>query len=186
MLGGIDPIIIFSFPLKPKIPTLTAVPGLPTVVDTFLQESGLPIPIYLSKSLGIQIESENTAIDIDTEPKAKEDGGTPEVSQRGLNSVVTINFFVEKNSIILTVLLGLVDMAFSKLVSREYSVTYLNGPIVIFSGLLHGFTANQGSDDTLMRLSLQISKANQKTTEPDDTRFYLPRVTGATPILGGS
>jgi hypothetical protein len=86
-----------------------------------------------------------------------------------------------KDSILLSVLLAFMDQAFQKVVSKNYSVTYLNGATTVFGGLLHGFSTSTDEDTNLIRIVLQISKANQDTPTPANLIFTLPKITGATP-----
>jgi hypothetical protein len=76
-------------------------------------------------------------------------------------------------------------MIFQRVVSREYSVSYLNGPTTVFNGLLHKLRTSVDADTDLMRISLQISKANQSKATPDSGVGTLTKVTGTTPIAGG-
>jgi hypothetical protein len=186
MLGGIAPVLIFSFPLSPKSATFNAIAGIPLIGETIAKNVGLPIPLYLDEKLtGLYVESETKAIDIDTVVQPRNDGGAPLVDQRGLNSLITVNMLASKDSILLSVLLALNDIVFSKVVSKEYNVSYLNGSTAIFGGLLHGFSTQNGSDDDLIRIVLQLSKANQQGTTPNNVVSVLPKITGAIPVAGG-
>ncbi len=183
MLNGISPLLIFSF--KPALTTalFSGLAGIPVVGD-ILPRIGIPIPVYLNEQLtGVFIESESKAIDIDTEVHAKYNGDPPAVEQRGLNNLVTINMFANKDSIMLAVLLAMNDMIFSRVVSQDYAVSYINGSTTIFNGLLHGFSTNQGSNDDLVRIVMQISKSNQSKPTPGSITAPLKKITGAVPIV---
>lgn len=183
MLNGIAPLIIFNFPLFTEGETFNAISGIPVVGNFLTENIGVPIPIYLDEKIsGVFIESESKALDIDTETKVRYDGKPPDVKQRGVTNLITVNMLAKKNSDYLAVLLALNDMVFSRLVASRYNVTYLNGPTTVFNGLLHGFSAQASNDDDLMRITLQISKANLKATIEPPGRFALPKITGATPV----
>lgn len=183
MLNGLAPLLIFNFPVLSGGETFNAISGIPLVGDFLAANIGVPIPIYLDEKItGIFIESESKALDIDTESKQRFDGQPPEVKQRGITNLITINMLANKDSDYLAVLLALNDMVFSRVVARNYNVSYLNGATTVFNGLLHGFSAQASNDDTLMRLTLQISKANLKATIEPPGRFVLPKITGAIPV----
>jgi hypothetical protein len=182
MLGGLAPILIFTFPVVPKSPTFNAIDGIPLIGNFLAENVGVPIPIYLDERLtGVYVESETKAIDIQTTVEAKTEAGTPDVSQRGLDNLVTINMIALKTSVTLSALLALCDMAFQKVVAQEYKVSYLNGSTTVFNGLLHGFQTQVDSDNELVRITLQLSKSNQNLgNKPVAT--MLPKITGAIPI----
>jgi hypothetical protein len=186
MLNGIAPILIFSFPFNPKGPNFNAISGIP-LVGTFLAKNvGVPIPIYLDENFsGICVDSESKAIDIDTNPQQPFDPKTPiQVTQKGINSVVTINMVARQDSILLATLLALNDMIFERLVSQDYSITYLNGPTTNFGGLLHGFSATADADTDKINVTMQISKANQKTPSPG-SQINIPIIPKTTATLPG-
>jgi len=161
MLNGISPIIIFSTSLIPKPPLLNALSGLPVVGEAF--SAGIPIPIYLDEQrTGIVVESETSSIDIDTNFEGKSDTSDSAlvVSQSPIDSIVTVNMLANKNSLLLTVLLTLAETAFKKAVSKEYSITYLNGTTVIFGALLRTFATSVSADDDLIRITFQLSKGD--------------------------
>ncbi len=182
MLNGVAPILIFSF-----MPNLTqglfkGLAGIPILGD-IVPNIGIPIPLYLDEKLtGIYIENESKAIDIDTNVQARYDGKAPSVDQRGINNLITVNMLANRNSIMLSVLLALNDMIFQRVVSKDYSVTYLNGASTIFNALLHGFSTQGSSEDELIHISLQLSKANQSKPNPANLTSVLPKITGATPV----
>ncbi len=187
MLGGLAPILIFNFPLNvaAKLPTANALSGIPLLADTVIDAAlsiGVPIPLYLDERLtGVYVESENKAMDIDEIVQPRYDGLKPIVDQRAVNSLVTINMLANRNSVVLSVLLALNDMIFTRLISREYHVSYLNGPTAVFAGLLHGFSTQAGADDDLVRITMQLSKGNQAGL-PANVASVLPKITGATPV----
>lgn len=182
MLNGIAPILIFNFPIASK--PLSFLEGVP-LIGGALASAGVPIPLYLDEELtGLYVESETKAIDIETTVQARNDGGPPLIDQRGLNNLITINMLASQDSILLSVLLALNDIIFSKVVSKEYSVSYLNKTTTIFGGLLHGFSTQVGNDDDLIRITLQLSKGSENGTIPSNVTSVLPKITGAIPVAG--
>lgn len=182
MLNGVSPILIFHF--KPQLTQslFNGLSGIPVIGDV-LSGIGIPIPIYLDQNLtGVYVDTETKAIDLDTDVQVRYDGKAPSVDQRGLNNLITVNLFGSKNSIMLAVLLAMNDMIFSRVVSKDYAISYLNGTTTVFSGLLHGFSTSVGSDDDLIRITMQISKANQSKPTPANLTSVLPKITGATPV----
>lgn len=171
MLNGVAPILIFSFPILPK-GTFNMLSGIPLVGESLAASVALPIPIYLDEKItGVYIDSESKSIDIQTEIDAKSDGTKPDVSQRGLASNVTINIKASRNSVVLSALLALIDLCFQKVVSREYSVSYLNGATTIFGGLLDSFTVDTDFNNDLYIISLTISQGAKVTKSTEAARF---------------
>ncbi len=183
MLNGVAPILIFSFVpsfLSGLFEGIAGIPVLGSIIPL-----GIPIPIYLDeKTTGIYIESESKAIDIDTVPLVRYDEKQSSVDQRGLNNVITVNMIANRDSIMLSVLLALNDMVFGRVVKQSYSVTYLNGATTVFNGLLHGFSAQQSSNDDITRITLQISKANLAPPVKGAPTLVNKAITGATPVAG--
>ena len=165
MLNGVAPILIFTFPPVLGIDFSKILGGIPLVKDVF-SNIGIPLPIYLDERLtGIYIESESKSIDIDTDitPKYETNsaggiGTTTLINQSGINNLVTINMLASTDNLLLSVLIALNDMVFSKLVSGKYSISYLNNSTLIFKGLLHSFQTSSSSGDTLLKITMQIQK----------------------------
>lgn len=186
MLGGVAPLLVFTFPvnLESKSPLFNAISGIPLVGDV-VKSIGVPIPIYLDENLtGIVIDTEDKAIDIETDFQGRNDGRKPIVSQKPGNNLVTIRMKGKKDSLILSVLLALLDLVFEKVVSQEYTVSYLNGPTSVFGGLLHGFSSNVIADTDLMEMTLMIQKNGQNTTAAAPVATVLPKITGSIPVAG--
>jgi len=182
MLNGIAPILIFSFAPEVTQTLFSGLAGIPVLGD-ILPSIGIPIPVYLDERLtGVYVESESKAMDIDTVVQLRYDGKKPSVDQRGVNNLVTVNLIASKNSVMLSVLLALSDIIFSKLVAKTYTVSYLNGATTVFGGLLHGFSVTSGANDDLMRITMQISKANENTPTAPNITSALPKITGALPV----
>lgn len=160
MLNGIAPIFIFTISPVPKASNPLA--GIPIVSD-FVENIGVPIPIYLDEQLtGLYVDTEEKSIDIDNNVVAVNKGGA-KVFQNPLESMVTINLIGKKDSIALMVLLAMNDLIFSKL-KYGYGISYLNGPTAIFNGLLKTFATNTTADNDLIRITMQISKAKGNAT----------------------
>lgn len=161
MLNGIDPIIIFEFS-KLTEAQKNAVSKIP-IVSSIVNTIGLPpIPIYLSEKLtGLFIDTEDRNIDIETTVETLSNGLTPNVNQKAISSNVRIVMKANKSSIGLTLISALADLIVPKVSSKEYSITYLHGPVTIFRGLLHSFAVTQNANDELMIVTLELSKQAQ-------------------------
>lgn len=160
MLNGSAPIFIFTVSPVPKASNPLA--GIP-LVGEFVESVGVPIPIYLDELLtGLYVDSEEKSIDIDNDVIAANKGGA-KVFQNPLESMVTINLLGKKDSIALMVLLAMNDLIFSKL-KYGYGISYFNGPTAIFNGLLKTFSTHASTNDDLIRITMQISKAKGNNT----------------------
>jgi len=166
MLGGLDPVIIFQFSaLAPSLGAqLAKIPiaaSLPTLIDQ------PPIPIYLSETLfNIVIDGESKSVDIDTTTETLTDGSPPTVSQKGIQSGVTIEIEGKRDSVALTLLSAMVDLVFDKVSSAEYSITYLHGPITIFQGLLTTFTSESVPGTDKLSIKIGLSRGKKNPTKP--------------------
>ena len=187
MLGGLDPVIIFQFakkvdpdfvgPAEPgvisKIPIISQIP---TLIDQ------PPIPVYLSESLsGLQIDSEDKTVDIDTDVETLTNGEPPDVNQKGISSVVSIQITALRDNPGVTLLSALIDQVFDKLTSKEYAITYLHGPITVFRGVLQGFSLSTNSDTNLVTMKIDLSKGTKNPAKPSDV-VVVPGITGAVPL----
>lgn len=165
MLNGIDPILIFNFwKLTPEEEqSLAKIP----IVSSIVSKIGLPpIPIYLSEKLtGLMIDSEDKSIEIQTDTETLPSGGDPVTNQKGISSTIKVTLVATKDSIGLTLLSALADFVLPKVTSKEYSITYLHGSIVVFGGLLNSFSIQQQSNDTRQTITFEITKSF-KTQEP--------------------
>lgn len=187
MLGGVAPILIFTFPPNTGTDLQRVLGGIPLIGDSLSDLVGIPIPIYLDENLtGIYIESESKALDIDTDivPVYRTDNTkatTNFINQSGINNLVSVNMVASKDSLILSVLLALADMVFTKLVSGKYKLSYINGTTLIFGGLLHSFSVQGSSDDTLLKIQMQIQKNNQNKPNIVSQYLNVPAVPGVRP-----
>lgn len=158
MLNGLDPIILFHL-FKATPSQLQSLSNIPLASDIVSAIGLPPIPIYLSERLtGLYIDSEDKNIDIETTTSTLADASAPEVNQRGINSTIRIDLIANKDSIGVTLLSAMSDLVFQRASSQEYSVTYLNGAITIFGGLIRSFSINQNADTDLYNISIEISK----------------------------
>lgn len=186
VLNGIAPILIFQFPTKLSPSFLD---GL-GFEDTTEIDVGVPIPIYLDESLtGIYVETESSAIDIQTEADGsfeREDVtnevAEPVISQNILGSSVTITMVAKRDAILLTALLALSSMVLKRVVTQEYSISYLNRSTAIFQGMLMSFRTNVNNNDDLIRIEMVLSTAKKQTTQPVSPIPPIPAVSGALPL----
>lgn len=171
MLNGLAPILIFQFSkLTPE--TETSISKIP-IVSSIVSKIGLPpIPIYLDEKLtGVYIDQEDKTIDIDTTADSE-----TQVNQKTLGSSVKITMKASKESIGLTLLSAMADLIVPKVNNQEYSLTYLNGAITVFDGLLNSFSITQNAENDLYNITLEISKKSDKTIKKSD----VPEPTAAT------
>ena len=167
MLNGIDPIIIFS--LKKKLDTSFIGPTQPDIplvanIESFID---LPvIPIYLDERIsGFVINSESKSIEIDTDTETLSSGGTPDVNQKGLTSSVKIEMSALSNSIGVIMLSALAEQVFQRVTSKEYSINYFHGPIIIFKGTLHSLNVVPRANTTLCDITIEINAGSNKVIQ---------------------
>lgn len=169
MLNGIDPIIIFQFSklaptLGKQLEKIPVISKIPTLIDQ------PPIPIYLSQAKsGIQIDSEDKNVDIETNVETLSDASPPDVTQKGISSIVRVTLTSKKNSVGMTLLSALIDTLFEKVSAKEYSITYLHGATTIFRGVLHSYAVNQNSNDDKLSVTIEISKGTNAPQKPAGT-----------------
>ena len=181
MLNGLDPVIIFqirklnpligdelaSIPLVSKVPSLIEMP---------------PIPIYLSEQLtGLYIDTEDKNVDIETVTDTLTNGAPPDVNQRGIANTIEVNIFAKKSSLGLALISAMIDLCFDKVSSKEYAISYIHGPIIVFGGLIAGFSINQNAGDDLAGIRLTLTKGT-KTPTPAGTVPTVPMSTGPIPV----
>lgn len=160
MLNGVAPIFIFTVEPIPKL--VNALSGIPVIDE--IAPTGIPIPIYLDEQVtGLYVDTEEKSIDIDNDI-VQTNSGKGKAFQTPLESMVTINLIGKKDSIALMVLLAMNDLIFSKL-KYGYGITYLNGSTAVFNGLLKTFAQSSNSNDELVRITMQISKAKGSKTQ---------------------
>lgn len=188
MLNGVAPLLMFNFPIGgPALPS-NVLAGLPQI-DKAIPVFGIPIPIYLDEKLtGIVISNESKNVDFATTMQPIHGPGPtfaplpPVVDQSALSSMVTVEMEANKNSLILSTLLALADIAFSRVANTRYSISYFNGPTVIIGGLLHGFAQEAHADTELLKLTLQIEKKNLNGGVLEAAVTVVSAVAGALPL----
>ncbi len=184
-LNALEPILIFQF--YKLVPTTEGANAIP-VAGSQTRVIGAIIPIYLSDRLtGLFIDSESKNIDIDTELQGSAVGDVATVNQKPIGSVVTVQLKAQSNSIALTLLLALIEQILDKTNSKEYELTYMHGATTIFGGLIHGISVEQGGNDDLMRIKLEISRGKPKTKSvvvKEDPSAVRLASTGPTPPAG--
>lgn len=188
MLGGIDPIIIFEFSRLANVPTVTGfVQGdsqtsrIPVISQVPTLVPLPPIPLYLSEQFtGVYIDSEDKNVDISTDTETLSSGGAPDVNQKGIGNTVSINLLAKKDSLGIALLSSMIDLVFEKVTSKEYAITYLHGATTIFRGVLHSYSANQNSENDLLRINIQLTRGNKNPTKPSPIGA-VPGSTGALP-----
>lgn len=186
MLNGVDPLLIITFYNYGILDFLNPVSeiGDPT------HAIGVPIPIYLSERVtGIYVESETRGIDVTTkvDPVSTKNPVTlevdpPDVSQTSTDSQVTVALLANQDSIVLTALIALMDQIVSRLVTLEYSISYINGPTVIFGALLHRFGTSVSRSDNLVRIELTLSTAAKTSPTAKTPIQSVTKVSGAIPL----
>ncbi len=190
MLQGIDPLLVIVFKNKGILDFFGPASLTPGLGDVVFDTIGLPIPIYLSERLtGIYVDSETRSVDVNTkiDPVTTKDPVTfevaaPTVSQTSADSQLTVNLLCRRGTIMLTALLALMDQIVDRLVTAEYSITYLNGPTAIFGALLHRFGTSVSKDNDLVRMELVLSTAAKESPTPKAAVTAIPKVAGATPL----
>lgn len=188
MLAGLDPLLVITLKNKGILDFFGPSSLTPGLGDVVLDAIGLPIPIYLSERLtGIFVDSETRSIDVTTriDPITTKnpltlDVETPVVSQTSRDSQLTVNLLCRKGSILLTAILALMDIIVDRLVSGEYSISYMNGSTVIFGALLHRFGTSVSFDNDLIKMELVLSTAAKEDPTPKAAVSALPKVAGTT------
>jgi hypothetical protein len=163
-LNGIAPILLFQ--LYKKLPTAAATQAkIPLTAEVAQKTTFAIIPLYLDEQLtGILVDTESKNIDIETKPDGLTVGEAGPVNQKPLGSITSVNLIAKRGSVGLTILLALSEQILDKVVSQEFEVTYMNGAITVFGGLIHSFSFDQGGNDDLLKLKLEISKGRPATS----------------------
>ncbi len=189
MLNGVDPLLIIV--IKKNPPTDLLAPPV-TVFEQFLDFIGIPIPIYLTENpaallglnpqgkaavelsrAGIYVESETRAIDVSTivEPVTTTnpltgDTATANVTQRAVDTQVTVNLIASRDSILITALIAIMEFLVNRLVTKEYSIHYINKSTVIFGGLLHRFATSSNPNEDKIHIELTLSTSAKTLPVP--------------------
>ncbi len=200
MLNGDTPLLVIFLKNKFTIDLFTS--GDANLNADDLIDLPLPIPIYLSERgfagtgvggnqvsigalSGVYIDNETHGIDVVTKVdpvttlSASGEREDAQVSQTAIDSQVTINMIVHRESVFLNVILALMELIMKRLVSGEYSIAYLNGPTVIFGGLLHRFGTHVSPNDNLVRMELTISTASKESPTAKAAITSIPKIANA-------
>ena len=180
MLGGIAPILIIHLKDLSFDALTDAISGIPLVGDS-LASIGVPVPIYLDEKVtGILVDSETKSVEIETQVDANHaDPSKPIVKQNGVDSTVTLRLIGKNDSLVLAALLALIDQIFARAATANYSVTYLNGPTLVFNSLLKSCNVSAHRDNDLLEIDFVMSKANLKLpNEVKLTPDFIPKVVG--------
>lgn len=190
MLNGVDPLLIITLKNKGIFDFFGPESATPGFGDVLFDAIGLPIPIYLSEKLtGIYVDSETRGIDVNTrvDPLTTKDPVTqevepPQISQTSADSQVSVNLLARDDCILLTAILALMDLIVDRLVTSEYSITYINKSTVIFGALLHRFATSTSKNDNLVRMELVLSTAAKEAPTAKAPAQAISKVAGAVPL----
>lgn len=182
MLGGLEPIIIFNF--TKAVPQVQSVVSTIPVVSTFVDKIGLIVlPIYLSDEItGLFIDTQSKKVSIQTDVETLTSGAEPTSTQKGLSNTITVNLKARNDSIGIMLLSALIDQVFERVTSKEYSVTYFNGAVTVFEGLLQDFSIDESAENDMFNITLEINRGGSGT-QPKAAVPQVPKTTGATPTL---
>lgn len=146
-LGGISPVIIFTFYKAIKVPNFLK--GFISSVKIPL----VPIPIYLDeKRTGITLDDYNRTISVDI----MRDGVSS--FERVSGDVVQLKFRASKNNIALTSILAIFDKIIEVVETKEYSITLFYDDIFILDSSLEQFQTTLVEGTDLREISLQLAK----------------------------
>lgn len=172
-LNGIAPLLVIQ--LKNAL-SQNVVKKIPVAGDFLASNIGIPIPIYLDENLtGIYVKGESKSIDIETKIDSIDAKKAPIFSQKALSSITTVEMVASQRGVMLATLLAFADVILTRVVAKQYSVSYFNGPTIILNGVLHGFTTQIGEDDDLVRINMALSSG---PVVPDALVSEVPKVTG--------
>lgn len=181
MLGGTYPVIIFQFAklnqaLGPTVAKIPVISEIPSVIEQ------PPIPIYLDENVtGIIVDTEDKNIDIDTTTDTMTDGSEPQVNQKGIGTTLSITLQAKKNATGISLLTAMLDQVFEKLSSKEYAITYMNGAMTIFRGLVANYSASQNANTDLLTIKIELTRGQkQPTKKADDPEVKRTTGTAAT------
>lgn len=162
MLGGVDPVLIFQTAALGRSP-LASLSGVP-ILGNALPTLSLPVPIYLSeKGTGIYVESESVSADVATDVTYTPDGDL-NANQQAIGSSLTITLVAKRSAPLLSVLLAFMDSCLTLVTAKKYAVTYVNGPISVFNGLIESFSQNADRNTDLIRMTLVLARNKKKAT----------------------
>ena len=162
-LGGLSPLLIFTFFKEIQTP---AALGLPSVKIPFV-----PIPVYLEERITeLQLDDYDRDITIDV----MRDGVS--AFERVSGDVVNLKFRMQKDNIILTVLTALIDriiktfdeQVLAKYNARNYQLTVFYDNIFILDASLERFHSVLVDGTNLREVTLTFSKRSEKKIDIQD------------------
>ncbi len=187
MLNGLDPLIVIvigvGFPIELLDPP---VPGVGADISPSIPLVGIPIPIYLAENplkalgsfapggaagraisqSGIYVESETRSIDLTTKVEATsgidpltQDIKRPSVTQQVYDTQVTVNLIAQRDSVIVTAMIAMMEFIMNRLITRGYAIHYINKSTVIFGGLLHRFSTSINPNEDKIHIEMTLSTA---------------------------
>lgn len=160
-LGGLSPLIIFTFYKTIKTPNL---------LSSFIESETIrvplvPIPLYLSERITqMQLDNYDRDISIDV----LRDGVT--AFERVSGDVVNLKFTMQKDNVVLTILTALIDRiikTFDEQVApqfedRNYSMTIFYDNIFVLDASLERFHSSIVEGTDLREISFTFSKRSAK------------------------
>lgn len=185
MLGAIEPILAFQIYKNVTTEETNTVASIPITTKVSQRATIAVIPIYLAElATGIYIDAESKNIDIDTNLDSLTSGESAEVSQKALGSITSVSLIGKKDSLGLTILLSLAEQLLDKASSKEYEVSYMNGAITVFGGLIHSLSFDQNREDDLIRIKVDFTRGRPRTKQvlvQEDPNAVRLGTTGLTP-----
>jgi hypothetical protein len=162
-LGGLAPLIIFTFYKTIKTPSLLS--GLTS--ESEIRVPLVPIPLYLEERItGLLLDDYDRDISIDV----LRDGVS--AFERVSGDVVNLKFRMQKDNLILTVLTSLIDRIIktfdeqvaSKFSDRNYTLTIFYDNIFILDASLERFNTRLVEGTDLREVTFTFSKRAVKET----------------------
>jgi hypothetical protein len=151
-----SPVLLFTFYKRAEIEKTADLVGGRVIfgqgqnVTKIAQKS---IPIYLSEfAFKTAWKSHDVSINIGSKSVGDELFQTP------YNSNITINFSYSQDMGIMSKIIPLLDLCYTKLSQADYDVSYFNKDVFVLKGKLTDFKQNSQADPTLSEISLTISK----------------------------
>lgn len=186
MLNGLYPVVIFQFYKKlPSTNDLAVDLRFPidSKDETLFPQP--PIPVYLNEKIfNIIIDGESKSVDFSTATDTKTDGSAPDVTQSAIQSSVEIMLEAKQDSIAVTMLSALIDLAFQKATSKEYSITWISGATTIFGAVLQSYSVEKVSGTDKVAIKISLSRGSKNPPKPEAPG--LAPVEGTTAIIPGN
>ncbi len=180
MLGGLSPLIVFTFYREVALPA-----GLQGAVQP-LRFPIVPIPVYLDERIThVQLDDYNRDITIDV----MRDGVS--AFERVSGDVVNLKFRMKKDNVAITALTALIDRiieTFDKKISpafdvTNYSMTIFYDNIFVLDASLERFNSTLIEGTDLREISFTFSRRSAKSTAP--VSEPIARTVGTSTTIGG-